>query len=78
MKVRAVKRIPKEDRWSEDNADWVKHTPWNKYKDDPEADGDIPDEKLVEAMRKERLELEAEDEGEKEDLIKKTRGSEVL
>ena len=25
----AVKRIPKEDRWSEDCAGWVKYTPWN-------------------------------------------------
>ena len=27
VKARAVKRIPSEDRWSEDCANWVKHTP---------------------------------------------------
>ena len=41
-KVRAVKRIPFEDRWGEDNAVWVKHTPWNRYKGDRNADGEIP------------------------------------
>lgn len=47
MKVRTVKRIPKEDRWSEDCADWVRHTMWNKYENDPAADGDIPNDKEV-------------------------------
>ena len=69
VKVRAVKRIPKEDRWSEDCASWVKYAPWNKYKDDPEADGEIPDEKMVEARRQERMDLDGEDKT--DELIKK-------
>ena len=51
MKVRAVQRIPEEDRWGEDSAEWVKYTPWNRYKGNSAADGEIPDETLVEARR---------------------------
>ena len=47
MKVRSVKRIPIDDRWSLDTIKWVKHVPWNRYKDDEDADGDIPEEKLA-------------------------------
>ena len=64
QKVRAAKRIPWEDRWTGDNAEWVKFMPWNKYKDDPEADGDVPDDKLVEANRKARKELDKDGEDE--------------
>ena len=71
VKVRAVKRIPFEDRWSEDCASWVRYAPWNKCQDDPEADGDIPDEKVVEATRQARLEFEADAEHQEDDLIKK-------
>ena len=61
MKVRAVRRNSKEHRWSQDCADWVKHTMWNKYQGDPEADGEIPDGKAVEARRQERQELAEKD-----------------
>lgn len=47
-KARSVKRIPKEDRWSTDSIDWVKHVPWNRYKGDENADGEIPEEKIAE------------------------------
>ena len=43
VKVRAVKRIPVETRWSGDCVEWVRHTPWNRYKGDPDADGEIPE-----------------------------------
>ena len=52
QKVRTAKRIPKEDRWGEDCAEWVKHTPWNRYRGDPAEDGDIPEEKKMDARRK--------------------------
>jgi len=68
-KVRAVKRIPFEDRWGEDNAVSVKHTPWNRYKVDPHADGEIPDEKAVEMKRCERMEMDKDEKDEK--LIQK-------
>ena len=54
FKVRAAKRIPEENRWSEDCANWVKYTPWNKYKDDPDADGEIPEEKAVGPEQREK------------------------
>ena len=41
-KARAVKRIPIEQRWGEDCVRWVRKVPWNKYKDDAEADADCP------------------------------------
>ena len=46
-KARSVRRIPEEDRWSEDCVNWVKHVPWHLYKGHPEADGEIPEEKIV-------------------------------
>ena len=46
-KVRSVRRIPIEERWSEDSVKWVKNVPWHLYKDQEDADGDIPEEKLV-------------------------------
>ena len=45
--VRSVRRIPVEERWSEDSLDWVKKVPWNRG-EDGEADGEIPEEKLEE------------------------------
>ena len=45
--VRAVKRIPVEERWGKDCVNWVRNTFWNKYKGDPEEDGDIPEGKGV-------------------------------
>jgi hypothetical protein len=31
-KVRSVRRIPIEERWSEDSVKWVKNVPWHLYK----------------------------------------------
>ena len=33
----------------QDSVKWVKNVPWHLYKDHPEADGDILEEKVVEA-----------------------------
>ena len=41
--VRTVKRVPLEQRWSVHNLEWVRAVPWNKGKEDEEADGDIPE-----------------------------------
>ena len=49
VRARSVRRIPKEERWCNDCLEWVRHVPWNKSKDDDEADGDIPEEKLRES-----------------------------
>jgi hypothetical protein len=50
FEVRSVRRIPVEDRWSEDNIKWVNRAPWNRYKECEFADGDAPEE--VEATAK--------------------------
>ena len=47
VKTRAVRRLPVEERWTEECVDWVRHTPWNKFKGDPDADGEIPQERKV-------------------------------
>ena len=47
--VRSVRRIPAEDRWKPENKDWVRHVPWNKGEEDPEADGEIPDDPVAQA-----------------------------
>ena len=53
LKVRAVRRIPVESRWSGDCVEWVKHTPWNRYRGDPDADGEVPEGKSREAREEE-------------------------
>ena len=47
-KARSVRRIPEEERWSKDCVEWVKHVLWHLYKGHPEADGEIPEDKIVE------------------------------
>ena len=43
-KVRSVRRVPMEDRWTIDTLKWVKHVPWHRCDNDPEADGEIPED----------------------------------
>ena len=39
--VRTVGRVLLEQLWSADNLDWVRAFPWNKGKEDDDADGDL-------------------------------------
>ena len=39
----SIRRIPVEQRWSRDCVEWVKWVPWNRYRDAPDADGDLPE-----------------------------------
>ena len=41
--VRTVRRVPLEQRWSADNLEWVRGVPWNRGKEDDDADGDVPE-----------------------------------
>ena len=41
--VRSVRRIPLESRWGEDCVNWVQWAPWNRYKGDEGADGEVPE-----------------------------------
>ncbi len=43
MTVRSVRRIPVEERWSEDNVKWVTRAPCNHYKGCEFADGETPE-----------------------------------
>ena len=43
VSARSVRRIPVEHRWGEDCVKWVTRTPWNRYKDAVDADGDLPE-----------------------------------
>ena len=43
-KSRSIKRIPEGLRWGEDCVRWVRWVPWNRYRDDEMADGDLPEE----------------------------------
>jgi hypothetical protein len=52
-KARSVRRLPVRDRWSMDSISWVKHVPWHLYKGDANADGDIPEEQLVDPQNQE-------------------------
>ena len=42
MFTRAVKRVPREMRWGEDNLKWVKWAPWHKYKGAEDMGGEVP------------------------------------
>ena len=42
--VRSVRRIPVEERWNEDCIKWVNRAPWNRYKGDEYADGEVPEQ----------------------------------
>ena len=48
--VRSVRRIPLEERWGAANKDMVRHVPWNRSGDDPEADGELPEEVAAPAL----------------------------
>ena len=41
--ARSVRRIIKENRWTEDTLKWVRHAPWHLYEDAEDGDGDIPE-----------------------------------
>ena len=41
--VRTVKRILEEQRWDANNLKWVTLVPWNRERNDKEADGDLPE-----------------------------------
>lgn len=69
-KVRSVKGIPFEDRWGEDCINWVKHVPWNRYKGDEHADGEILEEK-----NSEKLENYGKESGGQPAVIVKTRAT---
>ena len=43
VEVRSVRRILVEERWGAEVKKWVKVTPWNRYKGDAEADGEVPE-----------------------------------
>ena len=49
---RSVKRIPEENRWGEDNLNWVKWAPWRRYKDAVDADGDLPEGVPAEELKR--------------------------
>ena len=57
-KARSVRRIAAQDRWTEDTAKWIRNVPWHRYKDQHDADGDIPEEKVVESREPELEKLE--------------------
>ena len=48
QQVRAVRRIPIDERWGKDNRKWVKRAPWHRYKGDEYQDGGLPEEVEVE------------------------------
>jgi hypothetical protein len=54
-KVRSIRRMALQDRWTADSVQWVRFVPWNRYKDDDGADGDIPEgEEVAEPVRREQ------------------------
>ena len=38
-----MRRVLEGERWGSGNLAWISMVPWNKGKDDPEADGEVPD-----------------------------------
>eukprot|EP00973_Karenia_brevis_P061296 8525421-Karenia_brevis.AAC.1 len=67
VKSRSIKRIPKEEKWSNDNLRWVKWAPWKRHEGDEEADGEVP-EGVKDEDREERKESQNET-GDKEKVV---------
>eukprot|EP00973_Karenia_brevis_P039145 5406214-Karenia_brevis.AAC.1 len=42
-RVRSIRRIPQEEKWSEDDLKCVKYAPWKRYEGDEEADAEVPE-----------------------------------
>ena len=42
-KRQSVHRVRESDRWTRDTLDWVKWAPWNRYRGDEQADGEVPE-----------------------------------
>ena len=47
-KVRSVRRLPEDVRWSSDSVNYVRRTVWNRFQGDEQADGEIPEGKAAE------------------------------
>ena len=62
--ARAVRRLPEDERWSEDCVRWVDRVPWNRYKDCAGADGDLP-----EAVQMETPSAEAKRDGVEQKIV---------
>ena len=58
-KARSVRRIAVQDRWTQDSVKWVEYVPWNRYKDQQDADGDIPEEAADDELEEEMDEVHA-------------------
>ena len=41
--ARTARRMPDEQRWQEEQLDWVQFVPWNLGREDKDADGDVPE-----------------------------------
>ena len=41
-KARSVRRLARQDRWTADSVLWVRNVPWNRYKGQEDADGEVP------------------------------------
>jgi hypothetical protein len=41
-KARSVRKMARQDRWTADSVLWVRNVPWNRYKGQEDADGDVP------------------------------------
>eukprot|EP00973_Karenia_brevis_P048619 6749798-Karenia_brevis.AAC.1 len=67
-RVRSRRRIPKEEKWSEDNLKGVKWAPWTRYEGDEEADGEMP-EGVKDEERKEKDEKQQEVGGRKDRVV---------
>ena len=63
ISVRTVKRILEAERWSEDCWKWLKRTLWNKYKEDPDEDGEVREGKEVDVRSEEDKEKEEKTKG---------------
>eukprot|EP00973_Karenia_brevis_P092193 12411240-Karenia_brevis.AAC.1 len=61
-KARTIKRIPKDERWTDDCLKWVKWAPWKRHEGNEEADGEVPDGvKDEDREEKRRVEEKKED-----------------
>ena len=53
LTARSVRRIPVEQRWTQDSLSWIQGVPWRRYKDALDGDGDLPEGLTVRDLQQE-------------------------
>eukprot|EP00973_Karenia_brevis_P086323 11971233-Karenia_brevis.AAC.1 len=68
-KVRTVRRIDPNKRWSIDSLSWVVWAPWRRYRDAEDADGDVPEGVRDEDRKKVEVSRQPQERGDRQRVV---------